>query len=103
MLGLGFAGGLMYLGTYCCLTRGWITGTSYIFHGTSICSCAMVATSSAYSDAWPSAAINIFLIVMGTMFMAKKAIAGTRCRPESVVDVAEMTFNPESPKLNAAA
>ena len=103
VLWLGFAGGLIYLGAYFCLTRGWITGSSYIFHGTSICSCAMVATSSAYSEAWPSAIINIVFIVMGAVFIARKAIAAVRYRPASVVDIAEMTFHTKPTKLTAAA
>ena len=103
VLGLGFVGGVIYLGAYFCLARGWITGSSYIFHGTSICSCAMVATSSAYSEAWPSAVINIVFIVMGTVFVAKKAIISSRYRPTAVVDVAEMTFEADSPELTVAA
>ncbi len=103
MLGFGFTGGLIYLGAYFCLVRGWITGTSYMFHGTSVCSCLMVASSSAHSEAWPSAVINIVFIVMGAIFVAKKAIAGARYRPASVVDVADMTFKAKTSDLTAAA
>ena len=103
ILALGFAGGLIYLGAYFCLSRGWITGTSYIFHGTSIFSCAMVASSSAHAEAWPSAVINIVFIVMGAVFMTKKAIIGARHHPAAVVDVAEMTFKADPSELTAAA
>ena len=103
MLGFGFAGGLIYLGGYFCLTRGWITGTSYMFHGTSICSCLMVASSSAHSEAWPSAIINVVFIFMGGVFIARKALNDQRHCPIAVVDAADMTFNVKSSDLTVAA
>jgi hypothetical protein len=103
MLGLGFAGGLIYLAAYYSLTRGWISGTSYLFHGTSVISCIMVAASSAYSEAWPSAAMNIVFIVIGGVFMAKKAIADASACPSTVIDAAELAFQSDKEELTAAA
>ena len=46
MLGLGFVGGIVYLAAYLSLMRGWISGMSYLFHGTSVISCMIIAVSS---------------------------------------------------------
>ena len=73
MLGLGFAGGLIYLAAYFSLTRGWVSGTSYLFHGTSVFSCIMIAASSAYSQAWPSAVMNVIFIIVGPQMVKKQA------------------------------
>ncbi|MEK9605443.1 MAG: hypothetical protein VW352_04110 [Gammaproteobacteria bacterium] len=103
MLGLGFAGGLIYLAAYFSLTRGWISGTSYLFHGTSVISCIMIAASSAYSEAWPSAVMNVVFIVIGAVFMAKKAIADASACPSTVVDASELAFQSDTEELTAAA
>jgi len=103
MLGLGFAGGLIYLAAYYSLTRGWISGTSYLFHGTSVISCIMIAASSAYSEAWPSAVMNVVFIVIGAVFMAKKAIADASACPSTVVDASELAFQSDTEELTAAA
>ena len=103
MLGLGFAGGLIYLAAYFSLTRGWISGTSYLFHGTSVISCIMIAASSAYSEAWPSAVMNVVFIVIGEVFMAKKAIADASACPSTVVDASELAFQSDTEELTAAA
>ena len=103
MLGLGFAGGLIYLAAYFSLTRGWISGTSYLFHGTSVISCIMIATSSAYSEAWPSAVMNVVFIVIGAVFMAKKALTAPTACPSTVIDASELTFLSDKKELTAAA
>ena len=103
MLGLGFAGGLIYLAAYFGLTRGWLSGTSYLFHGTSVFSCIMIAASSAYSKAWPSAVMNVIFIIVGAVFMAKKAIDDRRPYPEAVVDASELSYQAGEPQLTAAA
>jgi hypothetical protein len=103
MLGLGFAGGLIYLAAYFSLTRGWISGTSYLFHGTSVISCIMIAASSAYSEAWPSAVMNVVFIVIGAVFMAKKALTDSTVFPSTVIDASELTFQSETEELTAAA
>ena len=103
MLGLGFAGGLIYLAAYFSLTRGWISGTSYLFHGTSVISCIMIAASSAYSEAWPSAVMNVVFIVIGAVFMAKKALTAPTACPSTVIDASELTFLSDKKELTAAA
>lgn len=103
MLGLGFAGGLAYLVAYFSLTRGWISGTSYAFHGTSVISCILIAASSAHSEAWPSAVINIIFIGVGAVFIAKKAIADATQCPATVTDASELAFHADDDDLNAAA
>ena len=103
MLGLGFAGGFIYLAAYFSLTRGWVSGTGYLFHGTSVFSCIMIAASSAYSQAWPSAVMNVIFIIVGAVFMAKKAIDDRRSYPATVVDAAELSYQSDEPQLTAAA
>ena len=103
MLGLGFAGGLIYLAAYFSLTRGWLSGTSYLFHGTSVFSCIMIAASSAYSQAWPSAVMNVIFTIVGAVFMAKKAIDDRRSYPATVVDASELSYRSDEPQLIAAA
>ena len=103
MLGLCFAGGLIYLAAYFSLTRGWISGTSYLFHGTSVVSCVMIAASSAYSEAWPSAVVNCIFIFVGAVFIAKKVFADATACPATVTDAAELTFQSDTDELTAAA
>ena len=103
MLGLGFAGGFVYFAAYFSLTRGWISGTGYVFHGSSVVSCIMVASSSIYSEAWPSAVINVVFIVVGAVFMAKKAITDATAIPPTVVDASELAFQSDTETLTAAA
>jgi hypothetical protein len=103
MLGLGFAGGIIYLAAYFSLTRGWISGTSYLFHATSIFSCTMIAVSSAYSQAWPSAVMNVIFTIVGAIFIAKKVIEGLKSYPATVVDASELSYRPDEPEVAAAA
>ena len=44
MLGLGFARGFSYFPAYFSLTRGWISGMGYVFHGGKVVSCTLVAS-----------------------------------------------------------
>ena len=53
MLGLGFAGGFVYFAAHSSITHGWISGTDYLFHGGTVVSCTMVASSSIYSEHGP--------------------------------------------------
>ena len=43
MRGLGFAGQFVYLVAYFSLTHGWISGAGYVFHGSTVVGCTMVA------------------------------------------------------------
>ena len=103
MLGLGFAGGLIYLAAYFSLTRGWVSGTSYLFHGTSVFSCIMIAASSAHSQAWPSAVMNVIFIIVGAVFRAKKAINDHRSYPATEIDAADLSYQSDETQLTAAA
>ena len=103
MLGLGFAGGVIYLAAYFNLARGWINGTSYLFHGTSVISCILIAVSSAYSEAWPSAVVNMVFIVIGSGFIVKKAIADSAVYPSTVTNASELAFQTDKQGLTDAA
>ncbi len=103
MLGLGFVGGLIYLAAYVCLTRGWISGTGYAFHSVSVFSCILVAVSSAYSQAWPSAAMNVVFVMIGAVYLARKAIADAKQTPETVTDAADLTYQAPKNEFEAAA
>ena len=103
MLGLGFVGGIVYLAAYLSLMRGWISGTSYLFHGTSVISCMMIAVSSSHSAAWPSVAMNMIFVFIGAVFMTKKAIAQYRMRSPSVVDVSTLEFKTDKTEIISAA
>ncbi len=103
MLGLGFAGGFVYFAPYFRLTRGWISGMGYVFHGGTVASCTMVASSSIYSEALPSAVINLVFIVVGAVFMTKKTISDAIAILTTVVDAAELTFQSDAETATAAA
>ncbi|MAW25657.1 MAG: hypothetical protein CMQ84_06690 [Gammaproteobacteria bacterium] len=103
MLALGFAGGFVYFAAYFSLTHGWISGTGYVFHGSSVVSCTMVGSSSIYSEALPSAVTNVVFIVVGAVFMAKKAITEATAIPTTVVDASELTFQSDTETVTAAA
>jgi len=103
MLGLGYAGGLFYLIAYLCLTKGWISGTGYTFHSTSVISCILIAASSAYSAAWPSAVLNVIFVAIGIGYLARKAYLDARRRANMVTDVAQLTYRVDPTELEAAA
>ena len=103
MLALGFAGGFVYFAAYFSLTHVWISGTGYVFHGSSVVSCTMVGSSSIYSEALPSAVTNVVFIVVGAVFMAKKAITEATAIPTTVVDASELTFQSDTETVTAAA
>ncbi len=103
MLALDFAGGFVYFAAYFSLMRGWISGIGYVFHGSSVVSCIMVGSSSIYSEAWPSAVTNVVFIVVGAVFMAKKAITEATTIPTTVVEASELTFQSDTETVTAAA
>jgi hypothetical protein len=103
MLGPGFVGDIARLAVYLSLMPGWISGVGYLFHGTSIISCMMIAISSSHSAAWPSVAMNIVLVFIGAVFMTKKAIAHHRMRSPSVVDVSTLEFKTDKTELISTA
>ena len=103
MLGLGFVGGIVHLAAYLSLMRGWIGGTSYLFHGTSVISCMMIAVSSSHSAVWPSVAMNMFLYSLGSVFMTKKAIEQYRMRSPSVVDVSTLKLKTDKTEIISVA
>tara|TARA_A100001388_G_scaffold265212_1_gene237191 strand:- start:381 stop:761 length:381 start_codon:yes stop_codon:yes gene_type:complete len=103
MLGLGFVGGIVYLAAYLSLMRGWIGGTSYLFHGTSVISCMMIAVSSSHSAVWPSVAMNIVFVLIGSVFMTKKAIEQYRMRFPSVVDVSTLKIKTDKTEIISVA
>ena len=103
MLRLGFAGGFVYFAPYSSSARGWISGMGYLFHGDTVASCTMVASSSIHSEAWPSAIINLVFIVVGAVFMTKKAITDAISILTTVVDAAELTFQSDAETVTAAA
>lgn len=103
MLGLGFVGGLIYLIAYVCLTRGWMSGTGYAFHTVSVFTCILVAISSAYSQAWPSAAMNVVFVIIGATHLARKAIADAQQTPETVTDAADLAYQAPDSELEVAA
>jgi len=63
----------------------------------------MIAASSAYSEAWPSAVMNVVFIIVGAVFMARKAMADTTAHPPTVVDASELTFQSDTEEMTAAA
>ena len=103
MLVLGFVGGIVHLAAYLSLMRGWIGGTSYLFHGTSVTSCMMIAVSSSHSAVWPSVAINIVFVFIGSVFMTKKAIEQYRMRFQSVVDVSTLKIKTDKTEIISVA
>lgn len=103
MLGLGYAGGLFYLTAYLCLTKGWITGTGYTFHSISVVSCIMIAVSSSYSAAWPSAVLNVIFVGIGIGYLMRKAYVDAKQRRSSITHVSALTYHSDHAKLEAAA
>lgn len=103
MLGLGYAGGLFYLVAYLCLTKGWISGTGYTFHSISVVSCVMIAASSSYSAAWPSAVLNVIFVGIGIGYLMRKAYVDAKQRHTSITNVSALTFQADRAKLEAAA
>jgi hypothetical protein len=103
MLGLGFAGGLLYLSTYLCLTSEWVSGSSYTFHSATIVSCVMLGISAVYSQAWPSVVINFMFIIMGAIYITRKVFANSRTVLESSGDCDEKLYQVGSDDSEAAA
>jgi hypothetical protein len=63
----------------------------------------MIAVSSSHSAAWPSVAMNTVFVIIGSVFMTKKAIAQHRMRSPSVVDVSTREFKTDKTELISAA
>ncbi len=103
MLVLCFAGRFVYFAAYLSLTHGWISGTGYVFHGGKMGSCTMVASSSIYSEAWPSTIINLMFILVGAVFITKKAITHATAIPTAVVYATLLTFQADVDSVTAAA
>ena len=100
---LGFAGGFVYFAPYFSLTRGWISRMGYVFHGGTVASCTKVASSSISSEALPSTVINLVFIVVGAVFMTKKAITDAIAVLTTAVDAAELTVQSDAETATAAA
>lgn len=103
MLGFGYAGGLFYLIAYLCLTKGWISGTGYTFHSVSVISCILIAASSAYSAAWPSAVLNVIFVAIGIGYLGRKAYLDARRKRVTVTPVSTLTYQADPSQLEAAA
>lgn len=103
MLGFGYAGGLFYLVAYLCLTKGWISGTGYTFHSVSVISCILIAASSAYSAAWPSAVLNVIFVAIGIGYLGRKAYLDARRKRVTVTPVSTLAYQADPSQLEAAA
>ena len=103
MLGIGYFGGLVYLAAYVCLTKGWISGTGYTFHSVSVLSCILIAISSGYSNAWPSALLNIIFVGIGAAYLARKALRDAKCSQNALVDASTLEYKADANRLEAAA
>ncbi len=103
MLGIGYFGGLVYLVAYLCLTKGWISGTGYTFHSVSVVSCILIAFSSGYSSAWPSALMNIIFVGIGASYLARKALRDAKRTQNALVDASKLEYKAEANRLEAAA
>ena len=66
-------------------------------------SCILIAVSSAYSEVWPSAVVNMVFIVIGSGFIVKKATADSAVYPSTVTNVSELAFQTDKQGLTDAA
>ena len=74
---VGWAGMALLISAYALVTAGRLAGTSLTFQVMNLLGGALLMVNSAYYGAWPSAALNLVWVVIGTVGMAR---AGVRRR-----------------------
>jgi hypothetical protein len=63
----GWAGMALLIGAYTLVTAGRILGTSLTFQLMNLLGGALLMVNSAWYGAWPSAALNLVWVVIGTV------------------------------------
>jgi hypothetical protein len=74
----GWVGMALLIGAYGLVTAGRIHGPSLLFQVMNLVGGALLMVNSAYYGAWPSAALNLVWVVIGTVGLVRAALKGRR-------------------------
>ena len=67
----GWVGMALLLGAYALVTAGRLPGTGLTFQLMNLVGGALLMVNSAWYGAWPSAVLNLVLVVIGTIGLAR--------------------------------
>jgi hypothetical protein len=73
---VGWLGMALLISAYALVTTGRITGPSLTFQLMNLVGGATLMVNSAYYSAWPSAALNLVWVVIGTLGLARARLRG---------------------------
>lgn len=71
---VGWAGMGLLISAYALVTAGRLLGTSLVFQLMNLAGGALLMVNSAYYGAWPSAALNLVWVVIGTVGLARAGV-----------------------------
>ena len=73
----GWVGMALLIGAYALVTAGRILGTSLLFQLMNLVGGALLMVNSGYYGAWPSAALNLVWVVIGTTGLVRAGLRRT--------------------------
>lgn len=72
----GWTGMALLIGAYALVTAGRLAGPSLRFQLMNLLGGALLMVNSAYYGAWPSAALNLVWVVIGTVGLVRAGVKG---------------------------
>ena len=77
----GWVGMALLIGAYALVTAGRLAGPSLTFQLMNLFGGALLMVNSAYYGAWPSAALNLVWVVIGSVGLVRARIKARRAAP----------------------
>jgi hypothetical protein len=77
----GWIGMALLIGAYALVTAGRLAGPSLTFQLMNLFGGALLMVNSAYYGAWPSAALNLVWVAIGSVGMVRARLKGRRAGP----------------------
>src|SRR5919205_3384793 len=79
----GWTGMALLIGAYALVTAGRLHGTSLVFQLMNLLGGALLMVNSAWYGAWPSAALNLVWVVIGSVGLVRARLRGRRASDAS--------------------
>lgn len=77
----GWMGMALLIGAYALVTAGRLAGPSLTFQLMNLFGGALLMVNSAYYGAWPSAALNLVWVVIGSVGLVRARLKARRAEP----------------------
>jgi hypothetical protein len=81
----GWIGMALLIGAYALVTSGRILGPSLTFQLMNLFGGGLLMVNSGWYGAWPSAALNLVWVVIGTVGLVRARLRRRRAAPEEIV------------------